>query len=163
MILSMLNKLITPAGLVLLASLILFFYAPADAAKVRIKDISRIQNNQEEDLIGYGLVIGLDGTGDGTSTQFTTQALVNMMERMGLTVDASKVKVKNVAAVIVTAKVSSHRTVGSYIDVTVSSVGDASSLQGGDAPHDTSLGRGWCCLCCSSGACIDRWLQRPGG
>lgn len=131
MILSMLNKLITPAGLVLLASLILFFYVPADAAKVRIKDISRIQNNQEEDLIGYGLVIGLDGTGDGTGTQFTTQSLVNMMERMGLTVDASKVKVKNVAAVIVTAKASSHRTVGSYIDVTVSSVGDAASLQGG--------------------------------
>jgi len=131
MFVSTLNKLITPVGLVVLASLIMFFYVPADAVKVRVKDISRIQNNQEEDLIGYGLVIGLDGSGDGTGTRFTTQSLVNMMERMGLTVDASKVKVKNVAAVVVTAKVSSHRTVGSYFDVTVSSVGDASSLQGG--------------------------------
>ncbi len=101
------------------------------AGKVRIKDICAFQNKQEVDLIGYGLVIGLDGTGDGTGTQFTTQSLVNMMERMGLTVDVNKVKVKNVAAVIVTARISSFQTAGSYFDVTVSSLGDASSLQGG--------------------------------
>lgn len=104
---------------------------PVDAAKVRIKDICNFQNKSEQDLIGYGLIIGLDGTGDGKGTQFTIQSLVNMMERMGLTVNAKKVKVKNVAAVIVTAKTSSNHMPGSYIDVTVSSVGDASSLQGG--------------------------------
>jgi flagellar P-ring protein precursor FlgI len=100
-------------------------------SSVRIKDISRIQSDAEIDLIGYGLIIGLDGSGDGKGTQFTTQALVNMMERMGLTVDASQVKVKNVAAVIVTGKITSASKPGSRIDVTVSSVGDASSLQGG--------------------------------
>ena len=121
----------TPAGMVLLISIILAFCSPADAAKVRVKDICTFQNKAEVDLIGYGLVIGLDGTGDGTGTQFTTQSLVNMMERMGLTVDSRKVKVKNVAAVMVTARMSSQQAVGSYFDVTVSSLGDASSLQGG--------------------------------
>lgn len=101
------------------------------ANSVRIKDITYYQNDSEIDLIGYGLVIGLDGTGDGSSTQFTTQALVNMMERMGLTVNADQVKVKNVAAAMVTAKISAAHKPGSKIDVTVSSVGDASSLQGG--------------------------------
>lgn len=103
----------------------------AGAEDVRIKDICRYRGDAEIDLIGYGLVIGLDGTGDGKGTQFTIQALVNMMERMGLTVDPDEVKVKNVAAVMATAKISSAHKVGSRIDVTVSSVGDASSLQGG--------------------------------
>jgi flagellar P-ring protein precursor FlgI len=98
---------------------------------VRIKDITHYRNDAEIDLIGYGLVIGLDGTGDGKGTQFTTQALVNMMERMGLTVNSKEVKVKNVAAVMVTAQIASANEPGSRLDVTVSSVGDASSLQGG--------------------------------
>ena len=116
---------------VLMLSLLAALAAPVEAGKVRVKDICSFQNKLEVDIIGYGLVIGLDGTGDGTGTQFTVQSLVNMMERMGLTVEVAKVKVKNVAAVIVTARISSHQTEGSYFDVTVSSVGDASSLQGG--------------------------------
>ncbi len=125
------NMLITPAGIILLMSIVMFFATPVDASKVRIKDICTFQNKSDVDLIGYGLIIGLDGTGDGTGTQFTTQSLVNMMERMGLTVDVKRVKVKNVAAVMVTAKISSIQSQGSYFDITVSSVGDASSLQGG--------------------------------
>ncbi len=101
------------------------------ASSARIKDITYFQNDSDVDLIGYGLIIGLDGTGDGKGTQFTTQALVNMMERMGLTVDAEQVKVKNVAAVMVTSKINASHKPGSKIDVTVSSVGDATSLQGG--------------------------------
>lgn len=101
------------------------------ANTVRIKDITNYRSDAEIDLIGYGLVIGLDGSGDGKSTQFTIQALVNMMERMGLTVDPKQVKVKNVAAVMVTAKITGAHAAGSRIDVTVSSVGDATSLQGG--------------------------------
>jgi len=120
-----------PATLVILVSLLALLIQNAEANKVRIKDICTFQNKQEADLIGYGLVIGLDGTGDGNGTQFTTQSLVNMMERMGLTVELSKVKVKNIAAVMVTARISSLQSAGSYFDVTVSSVGDASSLQGG--------------------------------
>ena len=127
----LINRLATPTGLIFLLSILLMFYSPAEANKVRIKDICDFQNKQEVDLIGYGLVIGLDGTGDGTGTQFTIQSLTNMMERMGLTVDANKVKVKNVAAVLVTSRISSVQTEGTYFDVTVSSIGDASSLQGG--------------------------------
>jgi len=131
MLTGLFQRLATPTGLALMLSLLMAFYAPAKAGKVRIKDICSFQNQQETDLVGYGLVIGLDGTGDGTGTQFTVQSLVNMMERMGLTVDASKVKVKNVAAVMVTARISSNLSEGTYFDITVSSVGDASSLQGG--------------------------------
>ncbi|MBN1212277.1 MAG: flagellar basal body P-ring protein FlgI [candidate division Zixibacteria bacterium] len=121
----------TPAGMIIILALIAFFFVPAEAAKVRIKDITVFQNKQETDLFGYGLVVGLDGTGDGNGTQFTTQSLVNMMERMGLELDRNKVKVKNVAAVMVTARMSSQQTEGAYFDVTLSSIGDASSLQGG--------------------------------
>ncbi len=128
---TLMNHLTSPACLALVVWLVLMLVPPVDAAKVRVKDICSFQNKSETDLIGFGLIIGLDGTGDGNGTQFTTQSLVNMMERMGLTVDAKKVKVKNVAAVMVTARISSNQTVGSYFDITVSSVGDANSLQGG--------------------------------
>ncbi len=100
-------------------------------ASVRIKDIVSIKNQQSVDLIGYGLIIGLDGTGDGKSATFTVQSLANMIERMGLTIDPTVIKVKNVASVIVTARVSNTTKPGALVDVTVSSIGDASSLQGG--------------------------------
>ncbi len=131
MVTGLFNRLATPTGMMLLLSLILMLCAPAEANKVRIKDICDFQNKQEVDLIGYGLIIGLDGSGDGAGTQFTIQSLTNMMERMGLTVDANKVKVKNVAAVLVTGRISSVQKEGTYFDVTVSSIGDANSLQGG--------------------------------
>jgi flagellar P-ring protein FlgI len=120
-----------PAGLAALLSVLLWMNDLAHAEKVRIKDICAFQDQQEVELLGYGLVVGLDGTGDGTGTQFTTRAIANMMERMGLTVEVDKLKVKNIAAVLVTGTISSARTSGSYFDVTISSVGDASSLQGG--------------------------------
>ena len=88
-----------------------------DAQSVRIKDICGFQDRQETELFGYGLIIGLDGTGDGSGTQFTVQSMANMMERLGVTVDQKKLKVKNVAAVIVTAKLSSHHSNGS-LDLT---------------------------------------------
>lgn len=120
-----------PAVLPLVLLFIALFILPAEASQVRVKDICAVQDAQEIDLLGYGLVIGLDGSGDGSGTQFTTRALANMMERMGLTVDANKLKVKNIAAVMVTGKMSGRRTEGSAFDVTVSSIGDAKSLQGG--------------------------------
>jgi flagellar P-ring protein precursor FlgI len=128
---SLIARLITPIGLTIVLNLTLWLVTPAEASKVRIKDMTEFQDKQETELIGYGLVIGLDGTGDGANTQFTTQSLVNMMERMGLTVDPTKVKVKNIAAVMVVGKLSSQQASGSYVDVTVSSIGDAKSLQGG--------------------------------
>ncbi len=120
-----------PIGLVMILSIMSSCYDSVEAAVVRIKDICSFQSEREDDLIGYGLVIGLDGTGDGNNTRFTIQSLANMMERLGLTVEADKIKVKNVASVMVTARLSSQQPEGSYIDVTVSSLGDASSLQAG--------------------------------
>ena len=120
-----------PALMTSLLLLILYVAAPPAEAGTRIKDIARINTENEIDLLGYGLIIGLDGTGDGKGSQFTMQSLANMMERMGMTVDVDKLKVKNVAAVISTARLSSNHKTGDRIDVTVSSIGDASSLQGG--------------------------------
>lgn len=125
------SSLTIPTGLTIVLTLLTFLPSPVEAGRVRIKDICDFQNNMEVSLLGYGLIIGLDGTGDGRGTQFTNQSLVNMMQRMGLTVDQNRVKVKNIAAVIVTAEISSVQTNGSNFDITVSSVGDASSLQGG--------------------------------
>ncbi len=124
-------RLLTPCGLIIMLMIIAMLYPQVDAAQVRIKDLCSFQNKQETDLIGYGLVIGLDGTGDGNGTQFTMQSLSNMMERMGLQVEPNKLKVKNIAAVMVTSRISSDLAEGTYFDVTVSSIGDASSLQGG--------------------------------
>jgi flagellar P-ring protein precursor FlgI len=105
------------------------FSAPANAT--RIKDIARLQGVRSNQLVGYGLVVGLNGSGDSDSTRFTVRSLVNMMERLGVTVDANDVKVDNVAAVIVTAELPPFSKTGSTIDVLVSSIGDAESLVGG--------------------------------
>jgi flagellar P-ring protein precursor FlgI len=104
---------------------------PGGAHAMRIKDIATIEGVRENRLVGYGLVVGLNGTGDSAGTQFTVQSLVNMLERLGVTVNRSQVKVNNVAAVIVTADLPPFARAGSAIDVQVSSMGDAKSLAGG--------------------------------
>lgn len=103
----------------------------AEASAVRIKDLASIKGIRHNQLIGYGLVVGLNGTGDKVGTTFTVQSLVNMIERMGIHVDEKDVTVKNVAAVVVTAKIPPFARIGNKIDVVVSSVGDAKSIQGG--------------------------------
>ncbi|BCR06609.1 flagellar P-ring protein [Desulfuromonas versatilis] len=115
-----------PAILVLVGLML-----PASALATRIKDIAGLEGVRDNQLVGYGLVVGLNGTGDSASTQFTVQSLVNMMERLGVTVDRDEVKVDNVAAVIVTADLPPFARAGSGIDVLVSSIGDAESLAGG--------------------------------
>ena len=120
-------KPIKTAILVLISSLMLTWSAEA----VRIKDIAEIGGVRANKLVGYGLVIGLNGTGDKRQTQFTVQSLVSMLERMGIQVDRSKVKVENVAAVMVTADLPAFARQGTRIDALVSSIGDAESLQGG--------------------------------
>ena len=97
----------------------------------RIKDIASFKGVRDNQLVGYGLVVGLNGTGDGASTQFTNQALVNMMEHLGVHILSDQVKVANVAGVMVTAELPPFAKTGSSIDVLVSSIGDSSSLQGG--------------------------------
>jgi len=109
--------------------ILLLFYGTTEAA--RIKDVARLEGVRENQLVGYGLVVGLNGTGDSKSTQFTTQSLVNMLDRMGVTVNRSMVKVDNVAAVIVTSELPPFTKPGSELDVSISSIGDAESLAGG--------------------------------
>jgi len=104
--------------------------APA-AWAVRLKDLAYIKGARLNQLVGYGLVVGLNGTGDGAGTQFTVQSLVNMMERLGIRTQPGQVKVNNVAAVMITADLPPFARVGSKIDVLVSSLGDATSLMGG--------------------------------
>src|SRR5262245_22659234 len=98
---------------------------------VRVKDIARIQGVRNNQLVGYGLVVGLNRTGDRQQTFFTTQTLINMLDRLGITVTAQALRVENIAAVMVTAELSSFSRAGSRLDCTVSSIGDARSLQGG--------------------------------
>ena len=97
----------------------------------RIKDLADIAGVRKNQLVGYGLVVGLNDTGDSDKTEFTVQSLVNMMERLGMRLDRKDVKVDNVAAVMVTAELPPFAKAGSSIDVLVSSIGDADSLVGG--------------------------------
>ncbi len=106
---------------------------PAQAE--RIKDLASVQGVRQNQLIGYGLVVGLDGSGDQTTqTPFTTQAMLNMLSQLGANLPletASSIQLKNVAAVVITASLPAFARPGQFLDVTVSSVGNAKSLRGG--------------------------------
>jgi flagellar P-ring protein precursor FlgI len=102
-----------------------------EAHAVRIKDMASIKGIRTNQLVGYGLIVGLDGTGDKAGSTFTIQSMANMLERMGIQVNKSQLKVKNVAAVMVTASMPPFARIGSKIDVVASSIGDAKSLGGG--------------------------------
>ncbi len=101
------------------------------ALAVRLKDLVSIKGIRHNQLIGYGLIVGLNGTGDNKGTGFTTQSLSNMMENMGIHTNKNKMKIKNVAAVMVTSSLPPFARIGNKIDIVLSSVGDAKSLSGG--------------------------------
>ena len=107
--------------------------APGEAeARARIKDLVDFEGVRGNDLVGYGLVVGLNGSGDGLrNSPFTEEALVNLLERLGVNVENEQLRPANVAAVLVTATLPPFARVGSRIDVTVSAIGDADSLLGG--------------------------------
>jgi len=114
------------------AALMLGLIVPSIAsAEARIKDIAKVQGVRENELFGYGLVVGLAGTGDRTQVTFTIQTVVSMLKKLGITIPAERLTLKNVAAVMVTAKLPPFAKAGSTLDVTVSSIGDATSLHGG--------------------------------
>jgi flagellar P-ring protein precursor FlgI len=117
-----------------LASLLAFSVWPICAAgtsSVRLKELVTLEGVRDNQLLGYGLVVGLAGTGDRRQTIFSAQSLANLLERMGLTVDPNAIQVKNTAAVMVTATLPPFAQPGSRIDVTIAAMGDAPSLQGG--------------------------------
>ncbi len=101
------------------------------ARQVRLGDVSTVEGVRDNLLIGYGMVVGLHGTGDSQQTVFSVQTLANLLQKMGVQFTASAVVVKNVAGVFVTATLPPFSRPGTPIDVTVSSIGDAKSLDGG--------------------------------
>jgi flagellar P-ring protein precursor FlgI len=104
----------------------------AAAAPIRIKDLVEFDGVRGNDLVGYGLVVGLNGTGDGIrNAPFTEEIMSNILERLGVNVTGESIRPKNVAAVLVTATLPPFARTGSQIDVTVSAIGDAKSLLGG--------------------------------
>ncbi len=111
--------------LILILSLCSISYAQ------RIKDIAYLNSDHTEQVIGYGIVVGLAGTGDSYRTQFTMQSITSMLKRFGITVPQTDVRTRNVAAVMVTANLQHNFKPGFKFDVIVSSLGDASSLLGG--------------------------------
>ncbi len=123
------RKLIVATAL--LASAALWWPGPVQA--MRLKEVASVQGVRTNQLVGYGLVVGLDGTGDQTtSTPFTTQSLTALLQQMGVTVPAgTNMQLKNVAAVMVTAQLPPFAQPGQLVDVTVSSMGNAKSLRGG--------------------------------
>lgn len=119
-------------GLAVLATLSILAGGVALAAESRIKDIADFEGIRDNQLVGYGLVVGLDGSGDGlNNSPFTRQSLQAMLERFGINVRAASMNTKNVAAVIVTANLPPFSRPGNRIDIDVSALGDAESLFGG--------------------------------
>lgn len=113
-------------------ALVFVMTAGQSLANSRIKDISDIEGVRDNPLIGYGLVVGLNGTGDNISSMvFTEESLIGMLERLGVNTRDGKIKSKNIAAVMVTANLPAFARQGTKIDVMVSALGDAKSLQGG--------------------------------
>ena len=115
---------------VTLAALLGLLPAAPGAASARVKDVATVDGVRDNQLVGYGLVIGLNGTGD-KKMPFTNAAVANMLNKLGVKFDPGKLKAKNIASVLVTATLPPYAQTGHRIDVTVSSLGDAKSLQGG--------------------------------
>ncbi|OWU80914.1 flagellar basal body P-ring protein FlgI [Phaeobacter sp. 22II1-1F12B] len=110
----------------------LFLANAAHAGAVRLKDLVEFDGVRGNDLVGYGLVVGLNGTGDGLrNAPFTEEIMTNILERLGVNVNGEEFRPKNVAAVLVTATLPAFARVGGQIDVTVSAIGDSDSLLGG--------------------------------
>ena len=113
-------------------ALALCLFAADATAKVRVKDIVSVRGVRDSQLVGYGLVVGLQGSGDTLrNSVFTEQSMQSMLDKMGIAVRAGQMRTRNVAAVIVTADAPAFAGFGARIDATVSSLGDATSLTGG--------------------------------
>lgn len=119
--------------LILLLPLVMALAAPPTTAEPpsRLKELIAVEGVRDNQLIGYGLVVGLAGTGDKRQTVFPTQTLTNMLERMGVSVSPTAIQVRNTAAVMVTANLPPFAQPGTRIDVNVAAMGDATNLQGG--------------------------------
>jgi flagellar P-ring protein precursor FlgI len=133
------------------------------AATSRIKDIVEIEGIRDNLLVGYGLIVGLNGTGDSISNSpFTQQSIIGMLERLGVNVRDQNFKTGNVAAVMVTATLPPFSTQGSRIDVTISTLGDAKDLRGGTLVVTPLLGADGEVYAVSQGAVTTNAFQAAG-
>jgi flagellar P-ring protein precursor FlgI len=123
--------LLTFSGAILLFMPLTGAVFASEPVAIKIRDLTSVEGVRENPLIGYGMVVGLTQTGDSQQTVFTTQTLANIMQRMGAQIPPATAVVKNVAAVFVTASLPAFARPGTQLDVTVSSIGDAKSLEGG--------------------------------
>lgn len=117
--------------ILIICFVILLLSAGLSAVDVRLKDIAAFEGVRDNQLIGYGVVVGLEGTGDTTQNKFTFQAMSNLLDKMGLKLDPNAFQMRNTAAVAVTATLPPFSRAGSKLDITVSSIGSAKSIQGG--------------------------------
>lgn len=108
-----------------------YFVGTSQASPIRLKELARIKGVQENPLIGYGLVVGLSGTGDSSNSGTTIQSLSNTLQNFGITVAANDIKSRNVASVMITTSLPAFAQTGDKLEINVSSIGDAKSLQGG--------------------------------
>ena len=110
---------------------LLALLAPSQAHAARILEVCEVAGVRDNQLVGYGLVVGLANTGDSGQARFTLQSTAAMLRRLGATIDPRMIQTRNAAAVMVTATLPSSANPGTHVDVTVSSLGNARSLQGG--------------------------------
>jgi flagellar P-ring protein FlgI len=125
-----LRVVILQVGLLVFAVLLSIFLVLPKAEAARIKDIANVRGVRDNQLIGYGVVVGLKGTGD-SKAEFTNKSILRMLDKLGMKVEDKEVASKNVAAVIITASLPPFARAGNKIDITVNSIGDATSLAGG--------------------------------
>src|SRR5258708_31514458 len=118
-----------------LAPVVVFFLTTLSGAvepvQIKIRDLAGVEGVRENPLVGYGMVVGLNGTGDKQQTVFAVQTLAGILQRMGVQISPNAVRVKNVASVFVTANLPPFARPGTPVDITVASIGDAKSLEGG--------------------------------
>ena len=134
----------------------------AGYSSARLKDVAKVQGVRANQLMGYGLVVGLNGTGDSDKMKQTIQSIGNMMKDFGVVIDTNGLKPKNVAAVIVTATLPPFVREGDTIDITVSSMG-CQEHSGGNPFADASEGRQRQHLCCCHGGSVHRRLYGRQG
>lgn len=118
-------------GMILLVLVLIATVYENTIAQTRLKELVHLANSENVKLIGYGIVVGLDGTGDSRSSNFTINSIANMLSKFGIEVNQKQLRTRNAAAVMVTAEVNPFTAEGAKFDVTVSSIGDAKSLKGG--------------------------------
>src|ERR1700756_2434709 len=146
------------------AGLALGIWASSAGATSRIKDLANFEGVRQNQLIGYGLVVGLNGTGDTiNNSPFTKQSLTAMLERLGVNIRGQTLRTGNVAAVMVTSNLPAFSTQGTRIDVTVSALGDAKSLQGGTLLVTPLLGADGNVYAVAQGSLAIGGFQAQGG